>query len=368
MSNQALLTVSYWFNNHAVRSLTLTAFAERVIQRILAYFLPKPVSQAWLRQKHRTRWKVVNAISKRKFNAKVPVLSVAQLLVLSALSVSGIAVTDFDTLDVLPGLWESLSQFVNEFASASATYVKAFGGSHTPAASHLGAFVSGTIMSLGHNVERNQRLLTQQDNAVSDDYLVKLYPPSPTLELDNPLLRFGLHPTVLNIVNSYFGLWSKLIYTDVWCQLKFDQKRRIGSQRWHRDPEDQQIVKLYLYFSDVDDGNGAMEYISRSSNRLAEGCEDIARWRAAGGTHYPPSEDLERRIPRLRWVTTAGKRGTLVFCDTTGFHRGNIANKSSRIAATWTFVTPASLFPRRFTVGSKLSCASLSDAARFAIS
>jgi hypothetical protein len=36
---------------------------------------------------------------------------------------------------------------------------------------------------------------------------------------DNPLLNLALHPLVLDVVNSYLGLWSKLIYFDMWHTL-----------------------------------------------------------------------------------------------------------------------------------------------------
>jgi hypothetical protein len=318
----------------------------------------------WRRFKHWLRWHALtNPASVRRFKEQRLRLDASQLAVLSALSTAGIALTSVASLDIPPDLWEALAGLCDQFASEAGAFLKAVVGHNAALASH----VQMTAAGLAHNAPRTLRFLAHADKAVTDDYLVKLHDANPTLDVKDPLLSLGLNSRVLNIVNSYFGMWSKLIYSDAWFQINQESGPRIGSQPWHRDPDDSRIVKVYLYLSDVAAESGAMQYVAGSCNRLDSDLKDIAMWRAAGGCHYPATEDVERRIPQSRWLTAAGPRGTLVFCDTTGLHRGNFATGTPRVAATWTYVSPASFFPRRFNV-SNMSGIKLSDESRFSIS
>jgi hypothetical protein len=101
-------------------------------------------------------------------------------------------------------------------------------------------------------------------------------PENSVLDAIHPLAKIGLSAPVLNIVASYFGLWPKLIYADAWYSIPLDPGKRIGSQQWHRDPEDKQMVKVYLYFSDIDETAGAMEYILGTSN--THGGRGVRNW------------------------------------------------------------------------------------------
>jgi hypothetical protein len=186
----------------------------------------------------------------------------------------------------------------------------------------------------------------------NDAYLVKLNPDGPTLRLDDPLLTMALAAPVLDVVNCYFGMWSKLIYTDMWHSIQVDLGARIGSQRWHRDPEDQSILKLYLYLGAVDAGTGPMQYVVASAKATGGRYAPLWPW-TPFGDRYPADGELEKVVPASEWQLMTGNIGTFYFCDTNGLHRGGIARTGSRLLATWTFVTPAALgftAQRRFTL------------------
>ena len=115
--------------------------------------------------------------------------------------------------------------------------------------------------------------------------------------LSHPLLAVGLSAPVLRVVSSYMNLWPKLIYADAWYSIAMDPGKRIGSQQWHRDPEDKQMVKVYLYFSEVDESAGAMEYILGTSNAIGGQGKKIGEWKAAGANLYPSAELVEQSFP-----------------------------------------------------------------------
>jgi hypothetical protein len=125
-------------------------------------------------------------------------------------------------------------------------------------------------------------------------------------------LRYAAGNSLLGIVNAYRGAQVKLVD---------DESERVASQEWHRDPEDQHVVKVFLYFSDVDVDAGPFEYIPQS----AEGFKYGHLWPWGKGERYPPTEELEAVVPDADRILATGSAGPLVICDTSGFHRGGYA-------------------------------------------
>jgi Phytanoyl-CoA dioxygenase (PhyH) len=299
-----------------------------------------------------------NPPSRRQFKRHLLALSEAQRRVVRDLSTHGIASIHFDELGIDRKQWDRLRQMVDDFTSDVQTLLK------DPNATIRA--IGGGIDPFQHNRDRLRRFLSLKEKAGGDDYLLKLYPEAPTFELNNPLLRIVLDEPVLNVVNSYFGLWARLTYADVWHTIPIDVGQPVGSQHWHRDSEDRRMVKIYLYFSEVDAGTGPLQYVRGSA--LGGPYEDLWRWRAAGRI-APSDADLEQQIPASEWITGTGSPGTVIFCDTSGLHRGGTSRTGPRIAATCTFVTPASLFLRRFIVSYNQAGKDpeLSKAAKFAL-
>ena len=85
------------------------------------------------------------------------------------------------------------------------------------------------------------------------------------LGLDDPWLRLGTNPRLLDLANAYLGMWSKLEYVDVWYTPPAGGDERKSSQRWHRDFNDRHLLKAFLYLVDVDEDTGPFEYVPRSA-------------------------------------------------------------------------------------------------------
>jgi hypothetical protein len=171
------------------------------------------------------------------------------------------------------------------------------------------------------------------------EFVVRKYAYVVKLGLDDPWLRLGVEPRLLDLANAYLGLWSKLEYVDVWYTPPADEADRRSSQRWHRDFNDRHLLKAFLYLVDVDEDTGPFEYVPRS----APGGEldKLWPWRPLG-ENYPPEEELAAQIDG-RAVTFTAPKGTLIFCNTSGFHRGGLATAKPRVLATLTWDSPASL-------------------------
>ena len=145
--------------------------------------------------------------------------------------------------------------------------------------------------------EQNAQLALLGDKPEGkDDFIVRRYmrqKPRVPFTPDSPWLRIGVSDAQLGIVNAYRGLQTSLFYMDNWFTQPYSgQDERIASQRWHRDPEEQHVVKVFLYLSDVDEGAGPFQYLKAASRATATAtCGPGARRRRSRPT---------RRWPRQR--------------------------------------------------------------------
>jgi hypothetical protein len=162
-------------------------------------------------------------------------------------------------------------------------------------------------------------------------------------------------------------MWSKLEYVDVWYTQPAGADERRASQRWHRDFNDRHLLKAFLYLLDVDAEAGPFEYVPGSFPDGPLG--DLWPWAPGGQEAYPPQEEFDRRLADARIETFAAPRGTLILCNTAGFHRGGFARSRPRALATWTYASPAALkalSERNYSFAGEPSA--LEPAARFAVS
>ena len=158
----------------------------------------------------------------------------------------------------------------------------------------------------------------------------------------NPWLRLGVSPSLLGVVNAYRGLLTKLTYFDQWYTIPVGMAAdRVASQNWHRDPEDLHVVKVFVYLSDVDEEAGPFEYVPGSQPGGRYG--DVWPWTFMRGSDYPSPAEFAKRISPDEYLAVTGKRGTIVLCDSSGFHRGGFARTRPRVMSVYTYVSPASL-------------------------
>jgi hypothetical protein len=255
---------------------------------------------------------LANRASRRRYGRQPPVLDETQERVVERLREDGYATVPFSALVPDPAVWDELQ------ADAE-------------------SFVSETEAELAREREGGESSLRRR---AGKEFVVRKYSWGVQLGLDDPWLRLGTNSRLLDVANAYLGLWSKLEYVDVWYNLPAgggDERR--SSQRWHRDFNDRHLLKAFIYLVDVDAQTGPFEYVPRS----APGSEldGLWPWRPLG-ENYPPQDELGERIDG-RAVTFTAPKGTIIFCNTSGFHRGGFATAKPRILATFTWDSPASL-------------------------
>ncbi len=250
-----------------------------------------------------------NRSSRRHFAGSEPELDDTQQRIVAELAADGYCVLPFSELFPEPEAWQAVERQAE-------------------------AFVADTETALAGDREALRV-------RAGKEFVVRLNSYGVDLGLDDPWLATCTSHRMLDIANTYLGLWSKLEYVDLWYSVPqpADADRK-ASQRWHRDFNDQHLLKAFLYLVDVDEGTGPFEYVPGSApgGRYA----DAWPWRPLG-ENYPPDGELEKRIPEDGIRTFTAPKGTMVFCNTSGFHRGGFATERPRVLATVTYSSPASL-------------------------
>jgi hypothetical protein len=165
-------------------------------------------------------------------------------------------------------------------------------------------------------------------------YIVRPLGDRPAVTLKDCIMSVALSDPVLRVVSAYLGMFSRLTAVDLWYNVATGGPD-VFSQRWHRDSEDRSIVKTFLYLRDVNETNGPFCYVSgtHKANAFTQ---------KVGRLNYPHEGIIEKKFPsKFRRVCT-GRAGTLIFCDTTGYHRGGHPTAEARFLVNAVYASNAS--------------------------
>jgi len=197
-------------------------------------------------------------------------------------------------------------------------------------------------------------------------FLLELMEEDATLDMQDPFLQVAFSQPMLDPINRYLGIWSKFYYQMLAVTLPGgDNAVARGSQKWHRDPEDAQMCKFFIYLSDVDESAGPFTYV-RGTQRGGPYRSYFPQKRPIGS--YPSNEDVQKNIPQERHIVATGKAGSVIFADTSGLHRGGYATHKERIMYTSGYFSKAASFPTRYVLPKdKGSLAHLADQVTFAL-
>jgi hypothetical protein len=144
------------------------------------------------------------------------------------------------------------------------------------------------------------------------------------LGLDHAWLRASLSPHMLPVANAYLRMWAKLSYVDLWYTV----------------PQPAEAERVASQLDDVDKETGPFEYVAGSQPGGPH--HAVRPWRPMGYGRVP-EEVVQRSVPDEAIRTFAAPRGTIIFCNTSGLHRGGFATARARVLATATYCSPASL-------------------------
>ena len=126
---------------------------------------------------------------------------------------------------------------------------------------------------------------------------------------------------ILSTASLYFNSPFKLDYASVWWSFKNEDIISEKTQFFHRDLDSFNLLKFFIYLTDVDENSGSNQYIlfshknnfNKKISRKTFKEDDI-------GTNL--NKDL---------FTFTGKSGSVIAADTFGFHRGKTPKSNDRL-------------------------------------
>lgn len=237
-------------------------------------------------------------------------LGAEQNRVLTELNKTGVSITSVSELLENNGWWDELKTSVN--------------------------YLEDLLVNEIDSARGNSHLV-----ATNKSFIFPLLSDCPILDPDSIFVRFPLQETILNIVNAYFGMYTKLRFYNVWHTFKTQGEPR-RSQLWHRDPEDRYIIKVFVYLTDVDDGAGPFTYAAGSHPKGLLSKEAEYFFEPNRSAKRSNDTQLAAVIPPDRWIKASGPAGTIVFADTRGYHKGGHARETDRVVYNCMFTSNAS--------------------------
>jgi hypothetical protein len=170
------------------------------------------------------------------------------------------------------------------------------------------------------------------------NYLLELTPRPP--DVNSPLLKLALDPKILEIASNYLGMWPRLTDAVAWLNFPTAEPAK-EAQLWHRDPEDELCLKVFIYLVDVDEEKGPFSYL-RGSQPLG-----TEAYRLPDRDIRVPDERMRTIFPEEDWFACTGPAGTIIMADTIGYHRGGKSKSGNRVLLTFAYTSNNCPWPLR---------------------
>lgn len=140
-------------------------------------------------------------------------------------------------------------------------------------------------------------------------------------------------PSLINIAGKYLGTIPAADIVGVWWNTSFgDKPDSNAAQYFHYDLDRLKWLKVFIYLTDVDVGNGPHAFV-RGSHQSGSMPLSV---RQKLYSRISDKEIADTYGPQ-NIVTMTGKRGTLIFEDTRGFHKGTEVLDDPRLVLQFQF-------------------------------
>ena len=204
----------------------------------------------------------------------------------------------------------------------------------------LNSAVEGLILSRKDEIASLASGAADTGKIGSKTFNLELLGSELTFDSSDIFSRFALSPALLNIANAYLRMYAQLRYYNVWYTFATATAAR-ESQLWHFDREDQYILKIFIYLKDVEIGAGPFTY-APGTHRKGPHWNKKPESFMEDNVLRTNDDQMNAVIPREKWIQATGKKGTVVFADTRGYHKGGEAREDNRLMYTCMFTSPAS--------------------------
>ena len=297
------------------------------------------------------QWKRENLDEKNSekiYKENPPKLSTVQENIISDLKADGISIVQFTDL-FSKEEWERLRSIAFEFKNSDEIkdYIQRFKDNKSTEG-FATDFYAKKYLYRKYNIDRKKEIIEYEDD----------------------FLKFGIQEKLLDIAAGYFGRYGKLRMIDLRYNLSVGEAIPTLSQNWHRDGEDSQLIKVFLYFNDVDEETGPFVYVPKS-HLLGEYGDlwpgEVVKSHTYGG-YYPDENEFNEKFNPESVRVCTGKAGTMIFCDTYGLHKGGYCKTKDRLLGNWVYTTPSSFCENVTRYNAPKDLSVLSEKQKFALS
>jgi len=214
--------------------------------------------------------------------------------------------------------------------------------------------LKSTVENLDNNLAGQINAARKAANDVEGwkTYIFELLGEHPVLDPKSVFVRFALQRPIRGIANAYYGMYTQLNNYNVWFNFPTERLAR-ESQLWHVDPEDHWNLRVFVFLTDVDDGAGPTTY-AKGSHPKAGLLNKPASFKQKT-TRRSNDSQMAAVIPPEKWLKAVGPKGTIMFADTRGYHKGGHAQTHDRILYNCMFVSPACTYPENFVRTEQIS-------------
>jgi hypothetical protein len=93
-----------------------------------------------------------------------------------------------------------------------------------------------------------------------------------------------------------------------------------------------------VYLTDVDEGAGPFTYAP--GTHLLGNVKTEPEYHMENGVKRTVDEQMDKIVPKEKWVTALVPKYTVVFADTHGYHKGGLAREHDRLLYTCMYTSP----------------------------
>ena len=155
--------------------------------------------------------------------------------------------------------------------------------------------------------------------------------------LNNPIFvdffKIMTHDIITKIAKKY--LESEVFINNALMAVNYNcSDERVQSQNWHRDPGGRKLIKFFVFFDDIGELNGSLEYIPNSQYTSQSKITNIFDFNNNNSiypisySHMKNEYDIFSKVSDNKRLITEAKMGDCISVDTTGFHRAGFCSKN----------------------------------------
>jgi len=134
-------------------------------------------------------------------------------------------------------------------------------------------------------------------------------------------LDLASSPSVLKIAASYIGAEPRLSFPESWFSFPVQTIKKTSAKNWHWDCDGIKWLKVFVYLNDVDSLNGPHAFVATSHRN----------WKINNKSSRVADEEITQAYGSDKVQIFEAPKGTVIFEDTRGFHRGTPRIKGHRL-------------------------------------